>query len=89
MSKYSSVRMIYVLKKEMMTSVNRVCTTFNFLIKESSKLWKEFDFNGAFHIKETDLIYILKHSSCFRSFIIGYSEYCGSSDSINAGQQFI
>jgi hypothetical protein len=81
MSKYSSVIMIYVLKKEMiliiemqntkerignvsdlvlthifsflkldelLTSVNRICTTFNFLIKESSKLWKEFDFYGAF-----------------------------------------
>lgn len=68
---------------ELLTSVNRVCTTFNFLIKESSKLWKEFDFYGALHIKETDLIYILKHSSCFRSFIIGYSEYCGSSDSLD------
>lgn len=54
----------------LLQTINRTCQLFYHIVKNTSILWRNFDFDIPLHLTEDDVTEIFRHSQCFRSFLL-------------------
>lgn len=54
----------------LLQTIKRTCQLFYHIVKNTSILWRNFDFDIPLHLTEDDVTEIFRHSQCFRSFLL-------------------